>query len=183
MASERQIAANRRNALLSSGPRTQAGKRASSRNSLSHGLSATENNDNLDGEIELSRLHPKNAAERRLAQSVAGDHARLNKARSLRSSAAVLADAADPHSIHLLSRYERASWHSMRKNLRRFNEMQITRTHHRARPNCSASDLPDQNGFEFAGMTKSPPDRSRANHCVHKVYTSVVGRQDVGFCH
>ena len=69
MASEKQIAANRRNALLSSGPRTLAGKRASSRNSLRHGLTA-RNNDNLSGEIE-SRLHPENAGERRLAQSVA----------------------------------------------------------------------------------------------------------------
>jgi hypothetical protein len=39
MASERQIAANRRNAKKSSGPRSADGKARSRRNALSHGLS------------------------------------------------------------------------------------------------------------------------------------------------
>lgn len=39
MPSERQIAANRQNALKSSGPRSSAGKRRSSANALRHGLS------------------------------------------------------------------------------------------------------------------------------------------------
>lgn len=39
MASERQIAANRRNARRSTGPKTRTGKRRSSRNALRHGLS------------------------------------------------------------------------------------------------------------------------------------------------
>jgi hypothetical protein len=38
MASEAQIAANRRNALNSTGPRTDEGKRASARNAVKHGL-------------------------------------------------------------------------------------------------------------------------------------------------
>jgi hypothetical protein len=41
MPSERQIAANRRNAKKSSGPRTADGKARSRRNSLRHGLSVT----------------------------------------------------------------------------------------------------------------------------------------------
>lgn len=40
MASERQIEANRLNARASPGPRTEAGKAASSRNALTHGLTA-----------------------------------------------------------------------------------------------------------------------------------------------
>jgi hypothetical protein len=40
MASEAQIAANRRNAQHSTGPRTEAGKAASSRNGLKHGMTA-----------------------------------------------------------------------------------------------------------------------------------------------
>jgi hypothetical protein len=39
MATERQIAENRRNARKSSGPRSRAGKRRASRNSYRHGLS------------------------------------------------------------------------------------------------------------------------------------------------
>lgn len=38
MASERQIAANRRNAQKSTGPRTEQGKQASSRNAFKHGV-------------------------------------------------------------------------------------------------------------------------------------------------
>ena len=41
MSSERQIAANRQNALKSTGPRTQAGKLRSARNAYKHGLSGT----------------------------------------------------------------------------------------------------------------------------------------------
>lgn len=40
MASDRQIAANKRNALKSTGPRTDAGKSRSAQNSYKHGLSA-----------------------------------------------------------------------------------------------------------------------------------------------
>jgi hypothetical protein len=140
MASERQIAANRRNALLSPGPKTQAGKIASSRNALRHGLTA-RNNDNLDGRIE-SNLHPVNEDERRLAQSVAGDHSRLTKARFIRNSP-------DPHTIHHLSIYERSSYRSMLKNLQLLNEMQTTRrTFEQAR--LLGTDFPDPNGFGFA---------------------------------
>ena len=39
MASERQIAANRRNARKSTGPRSSAGRKRASRNSYRHGLS------------------------------------------------------------------------------------------------------------------------------------------------
>ena len=41
MASERQIAANRRNAQKSTGPKTQAGRERSRMNALTHGLSRT----------------------------------------------------------------------------------------------------------------------------------------------
>jgi hypothetical protein len=43
VASDKQIAANRRNALKSTGPKTKAGKRAVSRNAYRHGLSALAN--------------------------------------------------------------------------------------------------------------------------------------------
>jgi hypothetical protein len=40
MASEKQIAANRRNAQRSTGPKTEAGKERASRNALCHGLAS-----------------------------------------------------------------------------------------------------------------------------------------------
>jgi hypothetical protein len=40
MASHRQVEANRRNALMSSGPKTETGKRRSLRNAVRHGLTA-----------------------------------------------------------------------------------------------------------------------------------------------
>jgi len=40
MATEKQIAANRKNSMCSTGPRTEAGKRRSRRNALRHGLTA-----------------------------------------------------------------------------------------------------------------------------------------------
>jgi hypothetical protein len=40
MTSYRQVEANRRNALKSTGPRTEAGKQVSRRNALRHGLTA-----------------------------------------------------------------------------------------------------------------------------------------------
>ena len=152
MASERQIAANRRNALLSSGPKTQTGKRASSRNALRHGLTA-RNNDNLSGEIE-SRLHPESIGERRLAQSVAGDHSRLTKARSIRNSAGTLTLAAAPHSIQLLSLYERRSHSSSGKIsgcLTKCRPPAATSS----RPSCSAPTSRTQMGSDLR-MTKSP---------------------------
>ena len=42
MASDRQIEANRRNALASTGPRTDAGKAISRRNAITHGLTADQ---------------------------------------------------------------------------------------------------------------------------------------------
>jgi hypothetical protein len=52
MATEKQVAANRRNAQRSTGPRTAAGKSNSSRNSFRHGLSgACRNGEESDAAI------------------------------------------------------------------------------------------------------------------------------------
>jgi hypothetical protein len=147
MASEKQIAANRRNALLSSGPKTPEGKKASSRNSFRHGLTA-RNNEKSGGEIESS-LRPEGAAEHRLAQSIAGDHFRLNRARSMLNGIGSRAIAADPHDIQRFAVYERRSYRSMHRSLRLLNEMQATR---RALEQASLlrTEFPGPNGFGFA---------------------------------
>jgi hypothetical protein len=61
MASERQIAANRRNASKSTGPRTEAGKKRASHNALRHGMASQ----NLRAR-EAERIE-------RLARQIAGD--------------------------------------------------------------------------------------------------------------
>ncbi len=80
MATQRQIEANRRNAQSSTGPKTEAGKAASSANALSHGLTAADNvvlpEENPD-EFERLRegviadLAPAGALQEALAHRVA----------------------------------------------------------------------------------------------------------------
>jgi len=65
MATDRQIAANRRNGALSGGPKTRAGKARSSRNAVKHGLSIPIARD-LASAREIEML------ARRLAQSGRG---------------------------------------------------------------------------------------------------------------
>ena len=61
MASERQIAANRRNAGNSTGPRSASGRRRASQNSLRHGLTKPISSAEYDREVET------------LARQIAGD--------------------------------------------------------------------------------------------------------------
>jgi hypothetical protein len=62
MTSDRQIAANRRNAHRSTGPRSDAGRKRSGRNSLRHGLAAA-------GTVNAERIKHIE----RLARDIAGD--------------------------------------------------------------------------------------------------------------
>ena len=56
MASEKQIAANRRNAQRSTGPRSAAGKSISSRNAFRHGLSLPPNDADAEAMIDRTAL-------------------------------------------------------------------------------------------------------------------------------
>jgi len=94
MATAAQIAANRRNALKSTGPRTAAGKAASSRNALRHGLTAraavvldedAQDFDRFRAEL-LTALAPRDAREELLADAAADAAWRLR--RSVRAEAA-----------------------------------------------------------------------------------------------
>jgi len=82
MASERQIAANRRNALKSTGPKTSAGKRRTRKNAYRHGLSAVLHRKAL-AEIEALALEfvcdTINPFALQLARTAA--HAEFNLAR------------------------------------------------------------------------------------------------------
>jgi hypothetical protein len=89
MATQRQIEANRRNALLSTGPRTPEGKARASMNALRHGLTAetvvlqSESGDAYR-EIRDSLIdsyQPANAHEMMLVDQVAAGHWRTLRAR------------------------------------------------------------------------------------------------------
>src|SRR5260370_12898234 len=78
MATEKQIAANRANALQSTGPRTLAGRLKSSRNAYRHGLSGP------------ARLDPKTLARAdALARALAGGEGSEDKLTSAREFAQV----------------------------------------------------------------------------------------------
>ena len=82
MASERQIAANRANALKSTGPRTAAGRAKSSRNAYRHGLSRPMAPDSEAGRVEsLARTIVDEAAGEEQPEAARQDQ--LEAARAL----------------------------------------------------------------------------------------------------
>ncbi|UCC30692.1 MAG: hypothetical protein JSU86_00140 [Phycisphaerales bacterium] len=90
--SEKQLKANRRNALKSTGPRTPEGKERSSRNALKHGLLAREvvirDGDGAENPAEFDALYerfvdelqPVGVLEEALVERIAVSHWRLRRA-------------------------------------------------------------------------------------------------------
>jgi len=87
MISEKQLEANRSNALLSTGPRTDAGRNRSRMNALRHGLTGqvttmTEEDRTAHDQFSkalMKSLAPDGAMEIQLAQRIATDSWRLNR--------------------------------------------------------------------------------------------------------
>lgn len=96
---ERQLAANRANALKSTGPKTEEGKRRSKYNALTHGLTATstvipsENRECYDVfRHDYSKIFtPDNVLERQAADDLCA--ARWRKERAVRYETAMLTEA------------------------------------------------------------------------------------------
>ncbi len=89
MSSARQIAANRRNAQRSSGPRTAAGKKKVGGNALRHGLAAAASRDpNIDSQIKrLAKAIAKearDATQREQASVIAESEITLLRVRAAR---------------------------------------------------------------------------------------------------
>jgi hypothetical protein len=152
MISEKQLAANRRNAELSTGARTPAGHARSSLNNLRHGLTGQiailptedrEAHDRFCNEL-IDSLKPETPLERQLAQSVAEDNWRLNRIRAIetnmfalghegerRELQVALADArtfqAQANQFQLLTIYEQRINRNMHRNLQQFQELQAER--------------------------------------------------------
>jgi hypothetical protein len=91
MLSEKQLAANRANAQLSTGPRTEEGKRRSSLNARRHNLTGqvtamTEEDriaHNAFSEALIQSMAPEGALELQLAQRIATDSWRLNRSSAI----------------------------------------------------------------------------------------------------
>ena len=91
---ESRLAANRANAKLSTGPRTEEGKRRSSLNAFRHGLTGQiviltpEDQAAFRKHCDAIReaLAPVGALELDLAQAIAEDKWRLNRARALENA-------------------------------------------------------------------------------------------------
>jgi hypothetical protein len=152
MISEKQLEANRRNAQSSTGPRTIEGKAQSSRNNLRHGLTGqinilpTEDREAHDAFCnELSdSLKPETPMERQLAQCVAEDSWRLNRARAIENNMFALGHEGERREIHialadartfqaqanqfqLLTIYEQRINRNLQRNLKQLHELQAER--------------------------------------------------------
>src|SRR5579863_10003670 len=111
MISDKQLAANRQNALLSCGPKTEAGRNISRMNAFRHGLTAQievttpdekEAKDKFFGEF-ISSLAPEGVVESQFAHSIADAHWRLNRASSIENNIFTIAcsfQATEAESIH-----------------------------------------------------------------------------------
>jgi hypothetical protein len=131
MATERQIAANRANALRSTGPKTAAGKSKSSRNAYRHGLSGPMPFDPAQATIGsiVRELVGETVSEDRLtlAHDLARAQVELLRIRSIRIGqlkGTVLADftVKQLRRLAALDRYERYAHTKRRRASKRLNE-------------------------------------------------------------
>jgi hypothetical protein len=187
MVSEKQIEANRRNAQKSTGPRTAEGKSNSSRNNLRHGLTGQlsllpaedrEAHEAFCNEL-VDSFNPQTPMERQLAQSIAEDSWRLNRARAIennmfalghgherREVQIALADAQtflnQATAFNLLSIYEQRINRNLQRNMKLLKELQAERKAQHDQAMEEAKLLaqlnlmnglpyrPEENGFVFS---------------------------------
>ena len=159
MATEKQIAANRRNAKKSTGATTDAGRERAKLNALRHGLTGQVTVMPLEDREAFNRfcaeivasLNPANAMESQLAQSIAQDNWRLNRARAMEDNilalghtgkaaemdaehpeihAAVTAArvfSEDPHQFQLLTLYMQRTNRDIHRNMQLLRTLQTER--------------------------------------------------------
>jgi hypothetical protein len=187
MISEKQLEANRRNAKQSTGPKTIEGKASSSRNNLRHGLTGhitimpgedREAHDTFCNEL-IDGFQPETPIERQLAQSVAEDSWRLNRARAIENNMFALGREGERREIHialadaktfqaqsaqfaLLTIYEQRINRNLQRNLKLLRELQAERKSQREKEMEEAQLLaqlslaqglsydPNKDGFEFS---------------------------------
>lgn len=173
--SRKQLAANRRNAKKSCGPRTAAGRRTVSRNAVKHGLAGRfallPHEDPTAHEAFcrefIEELAPANGAELNLAQTIANDFWRLDRTVALENS--LFADARtylnNAGSLVLVSLYEQRLNCAIHKNTARLGLLQAER---RQKLETELIETPysipinhlpaitSQNGFVYANCSWTP---------------------------
>jgi hypothetical protein len=158
MVSAKQLAANIANALRSTGPRTEEGKQRSSLNARRHNLTgqvtAMTAEDRIAHDVFsqalISAMAPEGALELQLAQRVATDSWRLNRASAIEDNifalgldqhaddtldhpeiqaafAAARTFSAQAKSIELLTLYEQRINRTLHRNLALLQQLQATR--------------------------------------------------------
>jgi hypothetical protein len=159
MTSPAQIDANRANAQQSTGPTTAAGKSAVRFNAMRHGLTSQvacmtwEDREAFDKFCAglIADYRPEGSAETQLAQSIAEDHWRLNRARAIEhnifalgfASSTIAADSDNPQidaalaqaqtfrdegkTFGLITLYEQRINRNLQRNLDRLRQLQSDR--------------------------------------------------------
>jgi hypothetical protein len=147
MTSKAQLAANRRNAMKSTGPRTPAGKAAVGRNNMKHGILSREILVNGENDADLvgfgkrlrAQLAPVGELELLLADRIVSNAWRLRRAAGLetalfnvkRHEGTVLKDVfswkSDQERLQLISRYETTLERSLYKALHELQRLQAGR--------------------------------------------------------
>ncbi len=158
MLSEKQLAANRANAQRSTGPRTEEGKQRSSLNARRHNLTgqvtAMTTEDRIAHEAFskalISAMAPEGALELQLAQRIATDSWRLNRASAIEDNifalglcrhaddnidhpelqaafAAARTFTAEAKTIELLTLYEQRINRTLQRNLALLQQLQAAR--------------------------------------------------------
>jgi hypothetical protein len=184
MISDKQLAANRTNALRSTGPKTEQGRKRSSLNALRHGLTGqvtTMTDDDRAAHDQFSQaliqsLAPVGALEAQLAQRIATDSWRLNRASAIEDNLFALGlhenaghlcpdnqqvDAAlttarvfttESHQLQLLTLYEQRLNRALQQNLALLQSLQAARkVQHKAEMEEAADllQLSEMNGLEY----------------------------------
>ena len=140
MISENRLAANRANARLSTGPRTEEGKARSSQNARTHGLTARDlvvRDDEREEFQELlasfqSELDPLGALEQTLFDEIV--HAAWNLRRIRRLEASLATSASDPilddtlePTLNRLARYQARFERTLSRSIRDLRALQTNR--------------------------------------------------------
>ena len=173
MISAKQLQANRNNAQKSTGPKTQEGRSRSRMNALRHGLTGqvtTMTDEDRAAHEQFSQaliksLAPEGAMETQLAQRIATDSWRLNRASAIEDNLFALGlhqnagqicpdhdqvDAAltsarvfteESHQLQILTLYEQRLNRGLQKNLALLQSLQAARKAQRAAEMKEASEL------------------------------------------